>query len=239
MALFYDIVPLSVPVEDESDFVGKVKTHKASVDDVAQAVLDAGNEYTKETLVAVFSHMEEAIRDLLSQGYTVVTDNVAFLPVIKGTFERKGTWDADVNSVSCTLTASKTLKEKLAQLKPSFTGNVNTTGGSRISSVLDVLTGSVDGTITAGGPRVVTGVKIKCTDATGESMGAVDFIDTATGESAAQVSVLAANYPKKLIFTCPALDAGSYILRITTHYSTGVPLKTARAICSDPLTVSS
>ena len=237
MAMFYSLVPLAVTVDDDTDWVAKVKTKSATVEDAADLVLEAGNEYTRETLIAVFAHMEGAIRTLLAQGYSVTTANTTFLPTIKGTFSKSGVWDEDVNRLSCTVTASKSLKTSLADVRPVFTGQVDTAGGAAIDNITDATTGATDGTITPGGVITVTGRKIKCVGEDGMGVGAVEFLDALSSQVVAQVSTIVHNSASKLILVCPDLAAGSYVLEVRTYYTTGRSLKSERAIMSPVLTV--
>ena len=237
MSMFYSITPLAIAQDENTGWTAKVKTKSAGIEDAADLVLEAGNEYTRETLIAVFSHMEGAIRTLIAQGYSVTTANATFQPVIKGTFAKSGAWDDEANALSCTVTASKSLKASLAALRPVFTGQVDTAGGALIDSVTDATTGLADGTITAGGVITVTGRKIKCVGEDGVSAGTIEFLDAQAGDAVAQVSTIVHNACSKLILVCPELAAGSYVLEVTTYYATGAPLKSARKITSGVLTV--
>lgn len=237
MAMFYSITPLSVAQDENTGWTAKIKTKSATVEDAADLVLKAGNEYTRETLIATFSHMEKAIRTLVAQGCSVTTANAIFQPVIKGTFAKSGLWDEDVNRLTCTAVASKSFKGFLALMHPVFTGQVDTDGGAMIDSIKDAITGWTNGTITSGGVITVTGSKIKCVGEDGVTAGVIEFLDATSGDVVATVDTIVHNACSKLIFVCPPLAAGSYILQVRTHYATGVPLKSERAITSDVLTV--
>lgn len=237
MSVFYSLVPLPIAQDENASWVAKVKTQRATIEDAARMIVYNGNEYTYETLIAVFTHMEKAIRTLIEEGYSITTMNATYLPVIKGVFARSGEWDEVANSFSCTVRASKSLKADLACFKPAFTGQVESEGGAIITGVKDVTTGRTDGTITSGGAVIVTGKKIKCVGATGEDERTLSLLDAATGEVMAAVDTLVQNSTGRLVFVCPAVTAGSYVLQIITYWATGGTLKSERTITSDLLTV--
>lgn len=237
MAVFYDIVPLGLTTSEESDYAAKVKTQSATLEDVATQVLDYGNEYTRETLLAVYSHMESAIRNLVTSGYTVTTDNIIYVPKIKGVFTKDGTWDSDTNSYSCGVNPAQTFREALSAVTPSFTGYVNSSGGAHITSVTDCSTGSTGGTLSSGGAVILAGSKVKVV---GDGAGlwfvaANDEGGYDEDGEAVEVSLLAVNNPSKLIFQLPeTLTSGTYYIVIKTLYAhTSTNLKNLRVIVSD------
>lgn len=237
MAVFYDIVPLAISTDSDTDYSAKVKTQAATLEDVAAAVLDYGNEYTKETLLAVYSHMEDAIRTLVTSGYTVTTDNVIYIPKVKGTFDKSGSWDEDVNSYSCSLNAAQTFRNELSAVTPSFTGYVNSSGGAQIETITDAVTGSTDGTLTAGGTITVTGTNIKVT---GDDSGMWFSVASESGEydsdgELIEVQTFISNSPSKVVVILPdALGAGTYYIVIKTRYTRGSTLlKNLRTIITD------
>lgn len=237
MAVFYDIVPLSLTTDDDSDYSAKVKLHPATVEDLADAIIADGNEYTKATLQAVFTHFENKIRTFITSGYSVTTDNLVFIPKIKGKFTKKGTWDSDTNSFQCSINASKTLRETFADVTPEFTGYVNTAGGALIDTVTDAFTGETNGSLTAGGTVTITGTKIKVTgDGSGVWFVTADedgnYVEDGT---AYQVETFVSNAPSKLVFILPSeLSSGTFYIVIKTLFTHSTTLlKSLRTIVSD------
>ena len=237
MGVFYDIVPLSLTTDDDSDYSAKVKLQPATVGDLADAIIADGNEYTKATLQAVFTHFENKIRTFITSGYSVTTDNLVFIPKIKGKFTKKGTWDSDTNSFQCSINASKTLRETFADVTPEFTGYVNTAGGALIDTVTDAFTGETNGSLTAGGTVTLTGTKIKVTgDGSGVWFVTADedgnYVEDGT---AYQVETFVSNDPSKLVFILPsALSSGTYYIVIKTLFTHSTTLlKSLRTIVSD------
>lgn len=183
MAIFYDITPLGITEDVDTDYVAKVKTQGRPPRRTRPKPSSMADRIFEGDLLSVFSHMEGAIRDLVSSGRTVTTDDVVYQPTIKGAFTKAGGWDSGVNSLVCSVNASQTFKSAM--------------GAAQISTITDASTGSSSGTIIPGGIITVKGQKIKCVDA-----------------------------------------SGSYVLRITTYFTKGALLKTARWITSDTLTVA-
>lgn len=92
-----------------------------------------------------------------------MTDNSLFQPVITGTFDTTtGKANEAKNRPVCSVRASKAMRQQVASVSLVFTGNMQCSGGSRISLVKDVTTGLQDGGITPRGCIIVTGKKIKC-----------------------------------------------------------------------------
>lgn len=237
MAVFYDIVPLAITSDTDANYSAKVKTQSATIEDVADAVLDNGNEYTRETLIAVFSHMEGAIRDLITSGYSVTTDNVIFIPKVKGKFDKNGLWDADSNSYGCSVNIAQTLRSDLSDVTPSFTGYVNSSGGAQIATITDSVTSTTDGALTLGGVVTLTGTNIKVT---GDDSGiwfvaANDDGDYDADGTATEVVTYVSNNPSKVVFMIPAtLTSGTYYIVIKTLYTRGgTLLKSLRTIVTD------
>lgn len=237
MAVFYDIVPLALTTTTDDDYSAKVKTQSATLEDVANAVIDDGNEYTKETLLAVYSHMEGAIRDMVTAGYTVTTDNIVYMPTIKGKFTKSGTWDSDENSFACALNPAQTFRSTLANVTPSFTGYVNSNGGMQIESTLDVTTSDTNGNLTIGGAVIVYGKRLKVA---GDGSGvwfskAADDGSYDTSAATTEITLLAINMPSKLMFTLPDdLEAGTYYIVVKTASThSNVVLKNLRTAVSD------
>ena len=236
--VYYDVSPLALTTDDTTDCAGKVKTTSAGLNMIAKRVIKNGTEYTEKAVISLFGLSEQAIRELVCEGYTVTTENAIYMPTVTGKFDATGAYDASVNSFTCAINPTKTFKAELAEVTPVFSGNILTSGGARISIITDSYTGKTDGTITPSQNITVTGVKIKCVNSDGSSIGTVAFLDSETLATAATVTSLTVNDPSKLIFICPALDAGTYILRITTYYTGGSSLlKNPRVIDSGTLTV--
>ena len=236
----YDLSDYALTTDVSNDYTARVSTNKSmTIEDIASEIASERTDLRVDTLVMAANLIADKIGELVCQGYTVVTGTALYQPTITGTFiGNSGTFDSERNSCVCTVSASQALREKVATVSPQFTGTVKESGGARISLVVDATTGSNDGTITSGGVLTVTGTKIKCVNADGSDIGVVSFVNAETLETAATVSLLVVNDPSKLIFTCPTLEAGEYILRIETYYSnSAVLLKSARQIESGTLSV--
>ena len=239
----YDLVDFPITTDERNDWRACVSTGKSmSVADVAHEVASERTDMREDTLVLAMKLMEAKVRQLVCQGYTVVTDNALFQPVITGTFDATtGKAHEAKNRPVCSVRPSKTLRQQVAGVSLEFSGNVQRSGGCYISLVKDVTTGATDGSITPGGPIIVTGRRIKCVGE-GGGTGVVRFVqlDEAgeLSDSVLSASAIAENYPKRLVVLCPsALVTGeSYVLQILSHYTGGARLLTGeRVITSSPL----
>lgn len=238
----FDLSEYTLTTDIKNDYTAKVSTNKSmTMEDVAKAVSSERTDLREETLMTAANLLSDKIKELICQGYTVVTGTATYQPTIKGTFiGTSGDLDSVKNKCEVAVNASQSLRDEVAKVKAEFTGNVKDAGNARIALVTDAYTGKTDGTITPGGGLSVTGSKIKCVNANGSGIGTISFINTSTQEVAATVGTLISNQPSKIIFICPALESGTYTLRIGTYYSNGSTLlKSEREIdYTLPLTVS-
>lgn len=213
----------------KEDYVAKVTTIRSmTVQDLAREIARERTEYRTDTIVNIANLIDEKIRQSVCLGNTVVTGSALYSPSITGVFIGKdGVYDPDVNSCVVNISPSKEMREEVAKVKPQFTGYVLDLGGARIALVKDTTTGKTDGTITPGGIVEVTGTKIKCVNSDGSGLGKIAFVNVETGDEAATVDSLAINNPSRLMFIVPALEEGSYTLRIETYFTTATQLLTS------------
>ena len=241
----YNLAGYGITTDDQRDCRAIVSCNKSmTTSDVAHEVAEESTDLREDTLVLAMKLMEDKIAELVCRGYTVVTGNALYQPVIKGTFSSTaGDIDSEKNRPACSIRASSTLRQKVAAVRLEFSGYVQEAGGSRISQVVDAITGAADGTITAGGAITVMGKKIKCVGADGASAGVVRFVhleDDGTEGDAVEAATLVSNAPKTLVVVCPTalVQGASYRLEVETYYSNASTLLSkARTISYSPLVV--
>lgn len=216
-----------------TDYVGTVDTNKSmSMGSVVAQIVSERTDMRTDTLTSAINLYEEKVKELVCQGYTVVTGTAIYRPTITGTFVgRTGEFDSSRNKCVVTVNPSQSFREQVALVTPQFTGTVIDTGGAEITQVIDAETEEIDGVITPGNTITIVGNKIRCVAADGSSTGVVRFINAETLE-VTEVTKLALNNPSKVILIVPAaLTAGTYTLQIDTYYSSsGSVLKSVRTI---------
>jgi hypothetical protein len=107
-----------------------------------------------------------------------------------------------------------------------------------VEQVIDVKTGSVNDLLTPNRNLKIAGHKIKV--AGDSAANGIYFVNRSTSErTRVDDSDVVVNNPSELIVVIPALEAGTYLLEITTQYSVGLMLKEPRTAKFDkPLTVN-
>jgi hypothetical protein len=127
------------------------------------------------------------------------------------------------------------LRDAAAQVKTKKLAAV--ASGTIITSVTDVKSGSVNGTLTPGRNIKITGTKLKI-DGTDPSLGLFFVPDAGGNPIQVDPSDMVVNHPSELIAVIPALAGGVYRVRIITQYSGSNLLKKPHVATFDaPLTV--
>ena len=131
----YNLTGYGITVDDERDCKALVSCNKSmTTSDVAAEVASERTDLREDTLVLAMKLMEDKIAELVCRGFTVVTGNALYQPVIKGTFSStEGKIDSTKNRPACSIRASSSLRQKVAQVRLEFSGYVQEAGGSRIS----------------------------------------------------------------------------------------------------------
>lgn len=238
----FDLESYEMTKDVKEDFLARVRIKQSlTTEDIARMVSAERTEYRVDTLVNTTRLMDEKTRQLIAQGYNVVTGTAQFSPSITGTFIGKtGAVDPERNKCVVNINPSASLRRELENVTPQFSGNVKNLGGARIALVKDVATGNTDGTVTPGNILDVTGTKIRCVGEDGISLGSLTLVNIADQSVAATITSFGHNDPSRLMFTLPAnVPAGSYRLTLTTWFSTNkTQLKEPRTLTYDiPLRV--
>ena len=223
----YDLVENMMTKDVKEDYVAAIQTKKSlTIADIAAAISAERTEYSVDTIVNIGTLIDEKIRQLLCDGYTIVTGSAQYAPSLSGVFiGDTGVIDPAVNKCAVNITPSQAMRTEVAKVEPKFSGTVRRMGGARISLVKDVATGKTDGTITAGGMLDVKGTKIRCVGADGTGLGAVKLLNLADQTEAASFTQLGINDPSRLMFTLPAdLADGEYQLVVETWFSSASTL---------------
>lgn len=219
----FDLESYEMTKDVKEDFLARVNIKQSlTTEDIARMVSAERTEYRVDTLVNTTRLMDEKTRQLIAQGYNVVTGIAHFSPSITGTFTgTTGAVDPARNKCTVNVNPSASLRRELENVTPQFSGNVKNLGGARIALVKDVATGSTDGTVTPGNILDVTGNKIRCVGEDGISLGSLTLVNTTDQSVAATITSFGHNDPSRLMFTLPAnVPAGSYRLTLTTWFST-------------------
>ncbi|MCS2889594.1 DUF4469 domain-containing protein [Parabacteroides faecis] len=236
----FDLSEYTMTKDVKEDYTAVVQSKKSlTIDDVARAISAERTEYRVDTIKNINTLVDEKIRQLVCDGYTVVTGSAQYAPSVTGLFiGDKGVVDPAVNKCEVNITPSQAMRAEVAKVTAKFSGNVRSMGGARISLVKDVTTGKTNGTITPGGMLDVTGTKIRCTGADGTGLGSVKLLKLSDQTVAASITQLGINDPSRLMFTLPTgITDGEYQLVVETWFSSASTLLKQSRTLVYPLTL--
>lgn len=199
--------------EKPGDYSGKVRiTGTVHNKEVAQRFVKARTEYRPETIENILNIADQIKVEIIAEGKSLVDGVGQYLLNIKGPFEGEDPkFKPEIHTLGVTYTPGKLLLKALKQI--SVDPRIAKTGPV-INSFTDSTTGSINETITSGGPAVIEGstLLLKGDDAT---VG-VYFTPDGGGE-AKKVQTIVMNTKSQIIISIPQLSAGQYALSVTTQ----------------------
>jgi hypothetical protein len=226
--------------EDPDDFYAKVISERTlSTDDICASAVERGNAPTTKEAMKInvdlfFKEMGYQLKD----GYSVNTGYFIVSPVIKGIFRSiKDRFDRARHSVYFLFNQGEILRREASEVEVEITGVGE--AGLQIVEVVDVKTGSVNDRITPNRNLRIRGDKLKLA---GENTDVgVYFVSEATGEVIkVDADEIVDNKPSEIVIVVPQLEAGLYLVQVTTQFTAGsVLLKEPRTVTFEKtLTVS-
>lgn len=234
---YYDLVEYAMTTDVTNDYIAKVKTaNSITIEDIASSIAADRTDLREDTIIMVANLIADKVRQYVCQGNTVVTGVSVLKPTITGTFTGSTGNFGDNNACKVSISPCSALRDDIDEVTPIFTGNVKSNGGAYIGLVTDRRSGLTDGTITPGGAIVITGTKIKCLAADGETAGVVRFTNIETNEeTVVDTGDFVSNNPSEVVVIVPStLTSGTYNLTIETYFSNNsTMLKEARVITYD------
>ena len=83
----YDLVENMMTKDVKEDYVAAIQTKKSlTIADIAAAISAERTEYRVDTIVNIGTLIDEKIRQLLCDGYTIVTGSAQYAPSLSGVF---------------------------------------------------------------------------------------------------------------------------------------------------------
>ncbi|GHU29897.1 hypothetical protein FACS1894172_01980 [Spirochaetia bacterium] len=202
-----------------------------SVEDVCAAAKNRGGfTGSYEDLVKnVTIYLDEAAYQL-ADGFAVQNDYYCIYPKINGTFDKvEPAVDLNEHPVAFNFRVKAGLRKLSERITVTIEGIAET--GAYIDEILDVSTGLINETFTAGEMTVISGHNIKIAGSN-QSCG-LYFDDEFGNKTQVPLNQLAQNTSSKIIAKIPQLAAGKYRIRIVTQFTHGSALlKEPRIILS-------
>ena len=218
------------------DFMAQVQDVRSyTLDEIIDLMMDKGTTITRADVAATLQVYGEVCASLIKDGSALNTPLFNTALTIAGVFNgANDSFDKKRHTVNLNITAGILLRDVLPKIKCEKTEGAST--DPYITEVTDIVTGTVNTTLTKGGVVQLVGSRLKF-DAKDAAQGI--FFVPETGE-AVRAAVIAENNPARLMAIIPAdLAAGTYYIEVRSkHSGGGKPLKAVKAgRFAKPLTV--
>ncbi|EMB23060.1 DUF4469 domain-containing protein [Treponema denticola] len=225
---------LLTPAPD--DYMAQVADVRSyTLDEIIDLMMDKGTTLTRADVAATLQVYGEVCSSLIKDGAALNTPLMNTALSISGVFNgANDIFDKKRHTVNLNITAGILLRDVLPKIKCEKTEGAST--DPYITEVTDIVTGTVNTTLTKGGVVQLVGSRLKF-DAKDAAQGI--FFVPETGE-AVRAAVIAENKPARLMAIIPAdLAAGTYYIEVRSkHSGGGKPLKAVKAgRFAKPLTV--
>ena len=206
-----------------------------TLDEIIDLMMEKGTTLTRADVAATLQVYGEVVSAIIKDGSAVNTPLMNTSMSISGVFDgANDSFDKKRHTVNLNITAGTLLRDAVTKVKCEKTEGVST--DPYITEVTDIVTGTVNTTLTKGGVVQLVGSRLKF-DAKDAAQGI--FFVPETGE-AVRAAVIAENKPARLMAIIPAdLAAGTYYIEVRSkHSGGGKPLKAVKAgRFAKPLTV--
>ena len=173
----------------------------------------SGTTLTKSDVSAVLQVFSEVVCELTADGSAVNTPLFSTSFSVSGIFSGMAdSFDRTRHSVSVNVNPGTALREAVKSVRTEKTEAAST--GPYITEAADIVSGSVNATLTAGGILRLTGSRLKF-DVTDAEQGV--FLIPADGGDAVKCAVVAENKPARLMVMVPAdVKPGAYYAEVRT-----------------------
>ena len=199
-----------------------------TLDEIIDLMMEKGTTLTRADVAATLQVYGEVVSAIIKDGSAVNTPLMNTSMSISGVFDgANDSFDKKRHTVNLNITAGTLLRDAVIKVKCEKTEGVST--DPYITEVTDIVTGTVNTTLTKGGVVQLVGSRLKF-DAKDAAQGI--FFVPETGE-AVRAAVIAENKPARLMAIIPAdLAAGNYYIEVRTKIlegnKSGKTLKTGR-----------
>ena len=183
-----------------------------TLDEIIDLMMEKGSTLTRADVAATLQVYGEVVSAIIKDGSAVNTPLMNTSMSISGVFDgANDSFDKKRHTVNLNITAGTLLRDAVTKVKCEKTEGTST--DPYITEVTDIVTGTVNTTLTKGGVVQLVGSRLKF-DAKDTAQGI--FFVLETGE-AVRAAVIAENKPARLMAIIPAdLAAGTYYVEVRT-----------------------
>ena len=183
-----------------------------TLDEIIDLMMEKGTTLTRADVAATLQVYGEVVSAIIKDGSAVNTPLMNTSMSISGVFDgANDSFDKKRHTVNLNMTAGTLLRDAVTKVKCEKTEAAGT--DPYITEVTDIVTGTVNTTLTKGGVVQLVGSRLKF-DAKDTAQGI--FFVPETGE-AVRATVIAENKPARVMAIIPAdLAAGTYYIEVRT-----------------------
>ena len=183
-----------------------------TLDEIIDLMMDKGTTLTRADVAATLQVYGEVCSSLIKDGAALNTPLMNTSMSISGVFDgANDSFDKKRHTVNLNITAGTLLRDAVTKVKCEKTEGAST--DPYITEVTDIVTGTVNTTLTKGGVVQLVGARLKF-DAKDTAQGI--FFVPETG-APVRAAVIAENKPARLMAIIPAdLAAGTYYVEVRT-----------------------
>jgi hypothetical protein len=186
-------------------------------EEIAELMLKRGSLLTKADILAVLEVYREVICDLVADGCGINTQLFNIAASISGVFNGiADNYDPSRHKIHANIHTGVALREAVKKIKPVKVQVADPI--PNIVEVKDMLSGSVNETLTPGGVVQLRGSRLKFLE--DKENNGIFLIPEYGGET--KITVMVENKPARLMAMLPAyLAAGNYHIEVRTTYTVG------------------
>lgn len=202
-----------------------VDARSYSGEEIVELMLKRGSTLTKADAAAAVELYNTVCAELIADGCNLNTPLMNTSLSVSGVFSgANDSFDPSRHAIKLNIAPGTLLREAAGKVRAEKTQAAST--DPYITAVRDVVSGEVNGTLTAGGILEATGSRLKY-DAADQEQGL--FLVPASG-AAIRCDVVAENKPARLMVMIPAtVPAGTYHVEVRTKLdSSGKPSKSLK-----------
>ena len=183
-----------------------------TLDEIIDLMMEKGTTLTRADVAATLQVYGEVVSAIIKDGSAVNTPLMNTSMSISGVFDgANDSFDKKRHTVNLNITAGTLLRDAVTKVKCEKTEGAST--DPYITEVTDIVTGTVNTTLTKGGVVQLVGARLKF-DAKDTAQGI--FFVPETG-APVRAAVIAENKPARLMAIIPAdLAAGTYYVEVRT-----------------------
>lgn len=204
--------------QQSGDYTGRIRSTGTLYNkQIAARIVKERSEYRQETIENILSIADRIKCQALAEGKNINDGVGQYTLGVQGSFVGEDApFNQNIHSIAVNFVAGKELRTMLKNVKVETAGIATT--GPVVNAVFDTMSDTENGTLTAGGPVVISGRNIKIVG-DDPSVGITLTADDET-RSTLKITTLVHNNPSQITAILPKEldDTKGYYLDVTTQF---------------------